>query len=87
MREQLNKLSSLQEYEHDQRLQHQTQLTQPANTQMSGTASGLVAGMEPLAAAGAGAVRENLPNNNSRGTNLTGLSGPDTRLLKKLGEA
>ena len=43
--------------------------------------------MEPLAAAGAGVVKENLPNNNSRGTNLTGLGGGDTRLLTKLGEA
>ena len=68
-------------------MQHQTQLTQPANMQMSGTASGLVAGMEPLAALGAGATKQDLDNINSRGTNLTGLSSPDTKLLNRLGEA
>ena len=55
--------------------------------QMSGTASGLVAGMEPLAAVGAGAIKQDLDNMNSRGTNLTGLSSPDTKLLNRLGEA
>jgi len=54
---------------------------------MSGTASGLVAGMEPLAALGAGATKQDLDNINSRGTNLTGLSSPDTKLLNRLGEA
>jgi len=54
--------------------------------QTSGTASGLVAGMEPLAAMGAGAIKQDMQNINSRGTNLTGLSSPDNRLLNRLGE-
>ena len=55
--------------------------------QMSGTASGLVAGMEPLAAMGAGTIKgQDLPNINSRGTNLTGLSSPDTKLLQRIGD-
>lgn len=52
---------------------------------MSGTASGLVAGLEPLAATGA--TKKDFDNMNSRGTNLTGLSSPDTKLLNRLGEA
>jgi hypothetical protein len=54
---------------------------------MSGTASGLVAGLEPLAAMGASVTKQDFDNMNSRGTNFTGLSSPDTKLLNRLGEA
>ena len=47
--------------------------------QTSGTASGLVAGIEPLTAIGSGGKNLDLNNINSRGTNLTGLSSPDAK--------